>query len=166
MTIALSRLPRAPIDLAQAPAALRSSLQPMLQPGGLPLAARSAILCAACLWVGLLTLELIADNHERALELHERQRDLVAREALNQRLSFLAESHVPGVGTRAPAELERSGPPPSKVAQQSLAKASAAQKSTRKSGPKVGSSPNAKSKTVPLAKGSRPASKRQKSGVL
>ncbi|MBM3977679.1 MAG: hypothetical protein FJ299_11905 [Planctomycetes bacterium] len=178
MSIALSRLPRTPLDLAQAPAALRSSIQPVLQPGGLPLAARSAILCAACLWVGLLTLELIADNHERALELHERQRDLVAREALNQRLAFLAESHVPGVGTRAPAEIERAGPPASKVAQQSLAKASGAQAATRKAPPKPNQKPNSKaapkanssagskSKPAPLANRSKPAPKRQGSGVL
>ncbi|TAJ23932.1 MAG: hypothetical protein EPO68_02225 [Planctomycetota bacterium] len=114
---------------------LRAALAPALQPGALPLAARSAILCAACLWVGLLTLELVADNHERALALHERQRDLVAREAINQRLSFLAESHVPGVGTQAPpAAIEGVRTPTSKVARQTLAKASVAAPPAAKSG--------------------------------
>jgi hypothetical protein len=118
---------------ARATQPLREALAPALRSGALPLAARSAILCAACLWVGLVTLELVADNHERALALHERQRDLVAREAINQRLAFLAESHVPGVGTQElPAAIEgvraagRARAKPGSVAHQALGKAAAA----------------------------------------
>jgi hypothetical protein len=81
----------------------------VLKAGGLPLAARCAILCAVCLWVGLLTLELTARNHERAMELHERQRELVAREAINQRLVFQSESHQPGFGAESPLPIERPG---------------------------------------------------------
>lgn len=141
---------------------LREALAPALRSGALPLAARSAILCAVCLWVGLLTLELVADNHERALALHELQRDLVAREAINQRLSFLAESHVPGVGTQVPEpSIEGVRAPASAVARQTLTQAANGAKTSN--GAKAGA-PQRSSAAPKANPAAKPAAKNGKAG--
>ena len=69
------------------------SVPALPSPRPLPLAVLAGV---AALVLGLAALEIGAENHRRALDLHFLQKRVVALEAINLELSAEVDAHVPG----------------------------------------------------------------------